>query len=157
MANTTSYAATKYSNLSKARLHITYVNSKPASLDCEWKNGGRSHGDGTGRKLVGQFPSSVAIYIFLTTEICGNFLKYCCPTGNIRETFLVLGKGGFPPPCVCPGNPRFPETRLAIGQNHHNLKSRAWAVWSMESLVCVTISTKESLISRCISDVNEAK
>ena len=48
-------------------------------------NGGRSHGDGTRRKLVGQFPSSVAI-ILLTTEICGNFLKCCCPTGNIRET-----------------------------------------------------------------------
>ena len=53
-----------------ARLHIIYINSKPTFLGCKGRSGGRSYGDGTRSKLVGQFPSFVAIF-FLTTEICG--------------------------------------------------------------------------------------
>ena len=106
MANTTSYAATKYSNLSKARLHITYVNSKPASLDCEWKNGGRSHGDGTGGKLVGQFPSSVAIYIFLTTKFVEIFLSIAVRQGIFARLFSFR-KRGFPATLCMPGEPPF--------------------------------------------------
>ena len=46
------------------------INSKPAFLGCKGRNGGRSYCDGTRSKLVGQFPSFVAIFFF-TTEICG--------------------------------------------------------------------------------------
>ena len=49
--------------------------------DCKWGNGGRSHGDGTRSKLVGQFPSSLAIF-FLTTAICGNLLSIAVLPGN---------------------------------------------------------------------------
>ena len=49
----------------KARLHIIYINSKPAFLGCKGRNGGRSHVDGTRSKLVGQFPFFVAIFFSL--------------------------------------------------------------------------------------------
>ena len=39
-----------------------------------------------GVNLLANFPLPSPFIFFLTTEICGNFLKYCCPTGNIRET-----------------------------------------------------------------------
>ena len=45
------------------------MNSKPAFLGCKGRNGGRSYGDGTRSKLVGQFTSFVTI--FSHYEICG--------------------------------------------------------------------------------------
>ena len=46
-------------------VHIIYIYSKPAFLGCKGRNGGRSYGDGTRSKLVGQFPSFVAIFFSL--------------------------------------------------------------------------------------------
>ena len=49
----------------KARLHIIYINSKPPFLGCKGRSGGRSYGDGTRSKLVGQSHSFLAIFFSL--------------------------------------------------------------------------------------------
>ena len=105
-----------------------------------------------GVNLLANFPLPSPLFFWLR-KFAKIFLSIAVWPGIFARR-VSFRKRGFPATLCMPGNPRFPETRLAIGQNHHNLKSRAWAVWIMESSVCVTISTKESLISRCISDVN---
>ena len=76
--------------LPRCCLHITYINSKPASLGFKGRNGGRSRGDGTRSKLVGQFSSFFAIFYHYgnmrTSSKTHKFLgKACSKNNSLRE------------------------------------------------------------------------
>ena len=99
------------------------------SIVSEGKEAGRSHGDGTRSKPVGQFPSSVAI---LTTAICRNLLM------ARRVSFRR-----FPA-----GEPPFPETRLAIGQNHAP-QFKLTSMSCMNHAIIKTYTSNSGIFSVC--------